>query len=383
MWMVITMRILFFQRWFGVRYGGTETHIRELAQRLARKGHEVHILTLKGNCLRGLLPRIKVWTVSKSWGESLFSYETGDPRLLLYTSLFALKAFLRLLVIKLMSVRYDIVSVHFFTEAFLLRIFKWLLRWPYLFFLEGYTDLEAMEARYANLQLANSQTVIEKCYAKFGYKPMIGLVGTDRTRFRPDGYKVSFDDDKKVVLSVSRLAPQKNLPVLIETAKLVCEKDTNFLFIVLGEGSERSKLEKLIEKYGLQKNVILPGAVKIEDLPAYYRSADLFVVTEFPPDETLITIIDAMSSGVPVLATSPTGKFEVIGDSGVIVPLGRSDLLAEKILEVAHDEKLRQELVKKGLKRAERYDWNRLVNKYERACELVVNSLKKSKHVSG
>jgi glycosyltransferase involved in cell wall biosynthesis len=382
MWIEVIMRILFFQRWFGVRYGGTETHIRELAQRLARKGHEIHILTLKGDCLTGLLPEIKVWTVSKSWGESLFSYETGDPRLLLYTSLFALKAFLKLLAIKLMGVRYDIVSVHFFTEAFLLRIFRWLFHWPYLFFLEGYTDLEAMEARYANLQMANSQTVIDKCYAKWGYKPMLGLVGTDRTRFRPDGDKISFDN-KKVVLSVSRLAPQKNLPVLIEAAKLVCEKDANFLFVIVGEGAEKLKLEKMIRKYGLQKNVLLPGAVKIEDLPTYYRSADIFVVTEFPPDETLITIIDAMSSGVPVVATSPTGKFEVLGDSGVIVPLGRSDLLAEKILEVAYDEKFRRELVKKGLKRAERYDWDKLVNEYERACKLVVNSLKKSKHVSG
>lgn len=369
------VRILFLHRWFGVRHGGTETHIREISTRLAKKGHVVHVLTREGKVLMNLKDYeslIKIWTVTKNIMESDFSYPTSDVRLYAHTAIFALKSFFKLLCLKLKGLDYDVVSVHFFTEALLLRMFKWLFRWPYLFFLEGYTTHEAWEAKYADLQMANSRTVIDKCYRNFGYKPLLGLVGTDTKTFKPEGSKFPFDPKKKIVLTVSRLAPQKNLHKFVEAARFVCEKDKSFLFLIGGEGSERPKLERLIESYNLEENVVLTGAIDTEELPLYHRSADIFVVTEFPPDETLITIIEAMSSGTPVVSTSPTGKFEVVGQSGVISPYGRPDILAEKIIEVAYNDKLYKEMIERGLRRAKRYDWDRLAEVYERACKFMV-----------
>lgn len=364
------MRVLFFQRWFGVRYGGTETHIEEMARRFTEMGHEVHLLTLEGAHLKDLPLKVSVWTVSKTFGENLFSYDIKDPRLYFYTALYAIKAFLVLLKFKLRRMEFDVVSVHFFTEALLMRVFRWLFGWPYVYFLEGYTDHEAFEARYAHLQIANSETVIRKCYEKFGYKPLLGYVGADTNRFRPDGRRVSFGSDRIVIFSVSRLAPQKNLQILLEVARIVCNRDPRFLFVIGGEGSERKRLEYLIQRYALEENVKLLGRIPWDLLPLYYRSADIFAVTEFPPDEMLITAIEAMSSGLPVVATSPTRRFEVLGNCGVLATFNPSDF-AEKLWAVVRDEKLRETMRKRGLVRSKLFSWDRLARLREKQYQII------------
>lgn len=368
------MKILFFLRWAGVRYGGGETHVIELASRMANRGHEVHVLTRDGKRVNEFGSKIKVWCVSKNWKESDHSYVASDIRLYLHTTFFLIKSFLMMLSLKKRGINYDIISVHHVTESFLMRLIRKFFRWSYIFFLDGYTDLEAREAKYADLQLAISQTIINKCNANYGYKPLLGLVGTDVTQFTAKGQRLSFESGQKVVFTVSRLATQKNLHIYIEAAKLVCKKDPNFLFLIGGEGPDKNRLIRLIAEYNLQNKVILVGGISQEKLPVYYRSADMFVTTEFPPDETLITVIEALSSGVPVIGTSPTGRFEVIGESGAIVPFDRPDLLANKILEVSNNPKLRRKMITQGLERAKLYDWNRLIKIYEKACNKVIKS---------
>jgi hypothetical protein len=86
------MKILFIHRWVGVHEGGTETHIKEVASFMARKGHEVYILTRKGTALSDFDSRVKVITVGKTPGESQFSYKSMfDPRLWIYTGTYVLK----------------------------------------------------------------------------------------------------------------------------------------------------------------------------------------------------------------------------------------------------------------------------------------------------
>jgi glycosyltransferase involved in cell wall biosynthesis len=366
------MRILFFHRWVGVRLGGTETHIKELAARLAKKGHRVDILTLKGEALKKYEPLITIHEISKSPGESLLSYEMRDPRLYVYTLVFMLKAFFKLLFLKLKKINYDVVSVHFVTEAFLMRLIRKLFGWPYVFILEGYTDLEAKMAKHANLQIAISQTIIEKCYVKYGYKPIFIPIGVDRSRFNPSHDKVSRKCSKTVVLTVGRLVPEKNLPVLIEAAKIVCKRDENFLFLIIGEGREREKLEKLKNDFGLKDKVIFLGEVSDEELPSYYRSADIFVLTQIAEDQTWIAALEAMASGLLVIAPSLTGTLEILGDGGIVIPPKKPDILAEKILEATYNDSLRRKIITEALNNVKKYDWNVLIVEYERAYNSII-----------
>jgi len=383
-WKVGKIRILFLNRWVGCHIGGTETHIKELASRLAKRGHEVHILTTQGDELKKYEGLIKVWYVSKNRGEPLYSRSMShDSRLPFYALMFTLKALAKLLYLRLKGVKYDVISTHYALEAAMLRYLRLFLHVRYLFVFEGYTDLEAKIAKHANLQVSISKAIADKCHEKYNYRPVVLPVGIDRTRFKPDGTKIPLNRSvyKWVVLSVCRLDPKKNLSTLVEAARIVCSRDPSFLFLLVGKGREKEKLEKLAEKHGLHGNVVLTGGISDDELPAYYRSADIFASTEVTPDEFLITAIEAMTSGLAVIVTSPTGTFEAIGDSGIVISPNRPDVVAKKILEIAYDNELRGKLVEKSLKKAEEYDWELLIRKYEKAYVSVAQ--KKNKHLYG
>jgi glycosyltransferase involved in cell wall biosynthesis len=374
---VTEIRILFFNRWVGCHIGGTETHIKELALRLAKRGHEVHILTTQGDELKKYEGRIKTWYVSKNWGEPAYSRSMlQDLRLPIYALMFAIKALLKLAHLKFKGIKYDVISVHYALEAFIVNFAKFLLRTPYVFVFEGYSDLEAKIAKNASLKIAISKAISDKCKEKHGYRPLVIPVGVNRNRFKPEGTKIHLDRSvyRWVVLSVCRLDPKKNLPTLVQAARIVCSKRPGFLFLVVGRGTEKEKLQRLIEKYGLSENVILTGSVTDEELPAYYRSADLFISTEVTPDEFLITVVEAMASGLPVIVTAPTGTFEAVGDSGVVVAPNDPEILAEKIVDVSCNPHVHREMIRKSLMKAEEYDWEKLIIGYEKVYELAAKN---------
>lgn len=378
------MKVLFFHRWVGVHTGGTENHIKGLALGFARKGHDVHFLTLEGNELRNYEPLIHVMRVSKGWMESDFSYPFQDIRCHIYALLFLLRSFLRLLVLKLKGVNYDVVSVHFFTEAFLMRFIRRLFDWPYVFVLEGNvkiemggisTYLEAKEAKYANLQIAITKGIVNECHANYGYKPVYLPHGIDLKRFNTsvngnDIRKKYAKKGEKLTLTVCRLEPRKDIPTLISAASLVCKKDPNTKFLIVGEGPEKEKIQKTINTFGLGDNVKMAGYVSDDKLPKYYTASDVFVLPTLA--EWLGMVFqEAMSCGVPIIATADE---ETLNDCGIVVPSKRPDLLAEKILEILNNAKLQKEMADKGLAKAKAYAWDNLIPLYIEAYESVIKT---------
>lgn len=369
------MRILFFHRWVGVHAGGTETHVKELAFRMTQRGHEVHILTREGKELAnaGL---VKVWRVSKAPLESDFSYE--DWRVYVYTFIYMIKAFLKLLILKLKGTDYDVVSVHFTTEAFIMRLIRKLLRWPYIFILEGYTNAEAKEAKHADLQIAISNDIAERCQRNYGYEPSVIPKGIDSERFNisingSDFRKKYSKNSEKLALTVCRLEPRKDIPTLISAANVVCKRDPHIKFIVVGNGISRKEIEEQIKNLKLQSEVILVGEVPYfnEELPKYYRACDFFVLPTLYEGFGYV-FLEAMACGLPIITTTAPAMPEVVGDAGILLPPRRPDLLAEQILKVSHDDGLRKRLIERGLERVKKYDWDNLIVEYEKAYKWIL-----------
>jgi len=364
------MRILFFHRWVGIHAGGTETHVKELAFRLAQRNHEVHILTEEGKELKSAR-LVKVWRVPRSPLESNFSYE--DWQVYIYTFIYLMKSFLKILVLKLKGIDYDVVSVHFTTEAFLMRFIKKLFRWPYIFILEGYTDAEAREAKHADLQIAISNDIAERCQKNYGYKPIVIPKGIDFEQFSMniDGNnlrKKYSTNGEKLVLTVCRLEPRKDIPTLISAANVVCMKSSQIKFVIVGDGISRKEIEQQINNLKLQNKVILVGEVHYfnEELPKYYRACDLFVLPTLYEGFGYV-FLEAMACGLPIISTTVPAVPEVVGDAGILLPPGRPDVLAEQLLKVTYDDGLRKRLIEKGLERVKKYDWSSLIVKYENA----------------
>ena len=359
------MRILFFHRWVGDRWGGTETHIRELVSRLADRGHEVHVLTLRGDRLTNI-NNIKVWTVSRSWMEAPFSYE--DPRQYVYAMLYLTKAFFKLLLLRLRGVHFDVVSVHHATEAFLMRFVRFVFGWPYVFVLEGYTELEGKEAKAANAAIAISDDIVRRCEAFQNFKPIRVYAGVDRSRFSPQGRgkeikPLIVKSGEKIILCVCRLDPRKDIPTLLLAIKEV-RRTLEARLVIVGDGLLRKYLAGMIEDLGLSGAVTIDSDTGHYDLPAYYRAADVFSMSTLYEGLGLV-FLEAMSSGLPIVSTGVGAIPEIVNSSGILVPPKSPSALAQAIIRVLTDTDLRHELILRGGDIAARFDWQSLIKDYE------------------
>jgi glycosyltransferase involved in cell wall biosynthesis len=130
-----------------------------------------------------------------------------------------------------------------------------------------------------------------------------------------------FDSGRPVFIAAGRLAKQKGFLFLIQAFSEVHESLDSKL-IILGEGDERSYLEEEIGKLGLEEHVDLPGFVP--DPIAWIGRASVFVL----PSETEpfgLTLVEALSTGIPVVCTETEGPMDIIDDKrlGIFAPFGR------------------------------------------------------------
>ena len=100
-----------------------------------------------------------------------------------------------------------------------------------------------------------------------------------------------------VILFVGRLAEEKNVEFLIEAQETLQKEHENIKLIIVGDGPDKEKYEKLSKKLGLEKNIIFTGKAAWGDMPYYYHVADVFATASKTETQGL-TIIEAMASNV-------------------------------------------------------------------------------------
>lgn len=133
-----------------------------------------------------------------------------------------------------------------------------------------------------------------------------------------------------LILAIGRLSPEKDFATLIKAFAMVRHR-LRLRLHILGEGSERPALERLIGKLALHDCVELPGFVP-DPLPRL-QTARLFVSSS-RHEGFGNAIVEALACGTPVIATdAPHGPREILGPGRALVPVGNPALLAEAILE--------------------------------------------------
>lgn len=187
----------------------------------------------------------------------------------------------------------------------------------------------------------------------YGFSPRVIPNGIDTARFRTRGRT---SGARVVILSVARLEPQKNPHMLVRSLPPKCE------LWLAGEGSLRRELENLdrVQVLGVR-----------EDVPELLGRADIFALASdwegYP-----VALLEAMASGLPVVATEVGGVPEIVGDAGVLVRAGDARGMSEALQRVASSPELRAELGARAAKRAEVFDVQRMVQGYSDLFEKVV-----------
>ena len=134
---------------------------------------------------------------------------------------------------------------------------------------------------------------------------------------------------------------------------------------MVGAGPLRGELEALAKDLKINSAVSFSGWLPKSELPGVYRLADVFVLPS--ADEGMPNVVlEAMASGLPVIATKISGNEELVkdGENGYLVPSGDARALADKLEFLINNKNLSGELGKKSLEIAGKYSWESVARQY-------------------
>jgi phosphatidylinositol alpha-mannosyltransferase len=165
------------------------------------------------------------------------------------------------------------------------------------------------------------------------------------------------------LLFVGRLEQRKGLPTLLDAYAEVRRRRHDVRLVVVGEGAMRWGYERYVESEGIP-DVSFLGHVESTLLPRCYTSADLFCSPALGGESFGIVLLEAMSSGVPVLASDIPGFRQVIssGRDGMLLARDDSEAWARAILDLLDDPRACRAMAEQGLLTSRRYDWARVVD---------------------
>jgi glycosyltransferase involved in cell wall biosynthesis len=159
--------------------------------------------------------------------------------------------------------------------------------------------------------------------------------GVDAEQFQPDGSNLRHVlrlQDKRVVITVARLVPLKNLRLLIDAIAIVRERVPTVHLLIVGDGPEAEVLKHHAAALDLAGAVRFAGYMPQSDTPSWYRTADVFALSsDF--DNSPTVLLEAMACGLPIVTTDVGGVREFVTDrlGGVVVPPNDSAPLAAGI----------------------------------------------------
>ena len=192
--------------------------------------------------------------------------------------------------------------------------------------------------------------------------------------------KFGFKKGEFIIGIVARLDPIKNHKTLISAFKEIVTIHPNTNLAIVGDGSLRNKLENQTYKLGIKDKVIFMG--ERNDVPEILKTFDVFVLPSLNEGMSN-TILEAMATGIPVIASNVGGNPELVidGRTGFLFPSNDVESLVQKIKTYILHPELKQKHGYNARKRVEeKFSLNQMVRRYEELyLELVERKLKPHK----
>lgn len=248
------------------------------------------------------------------------------------------------------KVFYTAHGFHFYNGA---SKINWLLWYPIeKYFAEHFTD------KLITINLEDNARASEKFSCQVEH---IFGVGVDETQFHPvdDAEKSRLRkkmglENRTVILNVGELLPNKNQRMAIELMPDLLAQFPNAVLLIAGNGSERGNLEKQIKALNLQDNVKLMGYVS--NISEYLHIADVIVACSIREGLGL-NVIEAMMSGVPVVATDNRGHRELLAGQrySTLVPVNDSNAMCDCLKDLLTEKNIYDACVEDAYQRALEY----------------------------
>lgn len=381
------MRVLMTTDYFPPHHGGgVEVVVYELAKRLVGRDHEVRVLTLNtsGSPARETIDGIEVRRYPSIQLTRYLGLQLSIPRGM-WSDLGR----------QVQEFKPDLISSHnlFFTSTVLTAFRGKTAGIPLITTLHlgsvdslgGWKGLLAVwyERVLGKLILARSDFVIGVSQAVVDHARTldddlpVAVVpnGVDLERFRPVGVKVGRARNEAEAVTgifVGRLLVNKGPHFLVEAMTALAAQHPNLRLLIVGNGPLLEELTEQARHHGIEEQIDFLGLRS--DVQELLRRADFFVRPSLLEGMPL-TVLEAMASGLPVIASDVAGTGEVVvdGESGLLVPPGDVAGLVAAISRLVEDRDLRLALGRAARRRVEQaFSWDVTTDAVELIFENVV-----------
>lgn len=185
--------------------------------------------------------------------------------------------------------------------------------------------------------------------------------------------KYGVPKDRKIVLYVGRVDPEKSLDVLVRAFAKVAKKCQDADLVVVGDGTARSGLEKLAESLGIADRAHFLGRVVGDDLPELYRTGDVFSITSKTETQSIV-LMEAMASGLPAVAVTAGAIPELVKDdeNGYLCEADNDEMVANYLIKILSDDELRKKLSENAVEFIKKHDLNYTLTRFEEIYKTVL-----------
>lgn len=359
---IVILVTLFPPKWLA----GTEIATYYIAEHLAQRGHEVHVVTFldeglpEENFEKGFhihrLPRVRV----RFAGAFLF-----------WADIFR----------AIWKIRPDIVHAQGLGTAVPALISKRILHISYVVWGRGsdvylpdwFTKLTSKTIiRNASSVIALTSDMKRVMQGIYDRNIEIVPNGIEKGDYVDKLSVQKTKDIEKIILFVGRLHPVKGVRYLLQAMQIIHEEMPSARLILVGDGAERRQLEDMTDNLGIRGCVNFVGKVPHERIPDYMRQADVFVLPSvsegFP-----VTVLEAIACGLSIVATRVGGLPDIIedGTNGYLIDPKSEKQIAKALLKLLQDEHLREYMSANNKNAAEKYSWDKVAATLE---EIYQNS---------
>lgn len=356
--------------------GGSGVVATEMATALAARGHELHLLSYdRPSRLRGGIPGLRFHEVTVT-AYPLFRYPPYD--LALATRMLEVRE----------EAKVDLFHVHYAiphaVSAFLARsMCGGSLK--FVTTLHG-TDITVVGSDRAYLRptrfaleqsdavTAVSQHLADETHLMFGVKKHVDVVHNfvDTERFKPTDHKPwhQREDGERIIVHASNFRPVKRVADVVRAFASI-QKQMPARLLLLGDGPDREHALAVAADLGCKHRVEHLGMR--DDLEQVLPTADLFLSAS-QTESFGLSILEAMSCGVPCVSTAVGGVSEVIGDTGTLVPFSEPEMMATAAIELLNNPELHTSQSIAARKRAIKcFSTDRIVSQYESIYKRVLS----------
>ncbi len=165
--------------------------------------------------------------------------------------------------------------------------------------------------------------------------------GVDTDRFFPDRERgrriratLGVPEGEPLVISTSRLHPQKRVDLTIQGFAALLAQSVSAHLLIVGDGPDRAKLEKVVRERKLMDRVTFTGAVGVVEMPDILRAADALILTSTREEGLPLVVLEALATGVPTVVSSHLESMITANPAVIAVDPRKSDAVARGIQEV-------------------------------------------------